>query len=319
MVVHAISMRFLEAKHLKTIMDIAFLHLWSGLIGEFSSKRLTPAARASYDSGVCLNRLFDFPADLPTMSTPNSALPVRSLTPATPAASESASSRSAFWPAAHADDPRGRLAVNAIRIFADKGYANASTREICAAANVNVAAIHYYFGDKAGLYRAVFLSPVRELVNAGIEASREDMPLEQAMRGLYQTFIRLIASQGEAEQLMRLHMREMLEPSGLIGDALPEIIAPHHHALVRVICRALDLPEPDVDVQRLVFSVMGMINIYCTDQAILKSLAPDVLAAPDAFDILVDRLTDYACALVEYEKQRRNKPSIQQKQGKPST
>jgi hypothetical protein len=60
-------------------------------------------------------------------------------------------------------------------------------------------------------------------------------------------------------------------------------------------------------VQRLVFSVMGMINIYCTDQAILKSLAPDVLAAPDAFDTLVDRLTDYACALVEYEKRRRNK------------
>ncbi|MFM2399234.1 MAG: hypothetical protein RL341_1391 [Pseudomonadota bacterium] len=239
-----------------------------------------------------------------------SSTPAVSLAPLTgseAAAGARATAPSAFWPSTHADDPRTRLFLTAIRIFADKGYANASTREICAAANVNVAAIHYYFGDKAGLYRAVFLSPVRELVNAGVEASREDMPLEQAMRGLYQTFIRLIASQGEAEQLMRLHMREMLEPSGLIGDALPEIIAPHHNALVRVICRALDLPAPDVDVQRLVFSVMGMINIYCTDQAILKSLAPDVLAAPDAFDILVDRLTDYACALVEYEKQRRKK------------
>ncbi|MGL4575689.1 MAG: CerR family C-terminal domain-containing protein [Burkholderiaceae bacterium] len=244
------------------------------------------------------------------MPVSHSNAPVQSLAPAASTSPVGASTPPAFWPSANADDPRARLSMAAIRIFADKGYANASTREICAAANVNVAAIHYYFGDKAGLYRTVFLSPVRELINAGVEASREDMPLEQAMRGLYQTFIRLIASQGEAEQLMRLHMREMLEPSGLIGDALPEIIAPHHNALVRVICRALDLPAPDVDVQRLVFSVMGMINIYCTDQAILKSLAPDVLAAPDALDTLVDRLTGYACALVEYEKQRRKKTAI---------
>jgi TetR/AcrR family transcriptional regulator, regulator of cefoperazone and chloramphenicol sensitivity len=207
--------------------------------------------------------------------------------------------------AANADDPRSRLFVAATRIFADKGYANASTREICAAANVNVAAIHYYFGDKAGLYRAVFLSPVRELVNAGVDASREDMPLEQAMRGLYQIFIRLLMGKGEAEQLMRLHMREMLEPSGLIGDALPEVITPHHQALVRVVCRALNLQKTDVDVHRLVFSIMGLVNIYCTDQVILKHLAPEVLSGEEAFNTLVERLTSYACALVAFERQRR--------------
>jgi hypothetical protein len=127
------------------------------------------------------------------------------------------------------------------------------------------------------------------------------------MRGLYHIFIRLIAGQGEAEQLMRLHVREMLEPSGLIGDALPEVIAPHHNALVRVVCRALQLEHADDDVHRLVFSIMGLINIYCTDQAVLKSLAPSVLAAPDALDILVERLTEYACALVEHEKARRSR------------
>jgi TetR/AcrR family transcriptional regulator, regulator of cefoperazone and chloramphenicol sensitivity len=254
----------------------------------------------AFDSSKCLNLSIvttsssEHPAHLSSANVAHSAAQVPAEHMANPALH-----------AANADDPRSRLFAAATRIFADKGYANASTREICAAANVNVAAIHYYFGDKAGLYRAVFLSPVRELVNAGVDASREDMPLEHAMRGLYQIFIRLIMGKGEAEQLMRLHMREMLEPSGLIGDALPEVIAPHHHALVRVVCRALDLQQTDADVHRLVFSIMGLVNIYCTDQVILKHLAPEVLSGDEAFNTLVERLTSYACALVAFERQRR--------------
>ena len=55
---------------------------------------------------------------------------------------------------------RERLLLEATRIFAEKGFARASTREICQAAGQNVAAIHYYFGDKAGLYRAALVRPI---------------------------------------------------------------------------------------------------------------------------------------------------------------
>jgi TetR/AcrR family transcriptional regulator, regulator of cefoperazone and chloramphenicol sensitivity len=207
------------------------------------------------------------------------------------------------------EDPRERLFAAATRVFADKGYANASTREICAAAGVNVAAIHYYFGDKAALYRAVFLNPVQGLVSAGLEALHETTPLEEAMRGLYSIFIDLVTSTDGADHLMRLHVREMLEPSGLIGDALPEVIAPHHAALVALVCRELKLSKHDSDVSRLVFAIMGLANIYCTDTMILNKLAPEVLGSKRATDTLVERLTGYACALVRHEAARRTKPS----------
>jgi AcrR family transcriptional regulator len=56
-------------------------------------------------------------------------------------------------------DARSRLVISALRLFAEKGYKAASTREICDAAGANISAIRYYFGDKASLYRAAFIEP----------------------------------------------------------------------------------------------------------------------------------------------------------------
>lgn len=55
---------------------------------------------------------------------------------------------------------RERLLHSGLRLFAQQGFTKTSTRELAEAAGVNVASISYYFGDKAGLYRAVFMEPL---------------------------------------------------------------------------------------------------------------------------------------------------------------
>ena len=45
-----------------------------------------------------------------------------------------------------------RIVAAATRLFAELGYDGASTKQICAAANANIAAIHYHFGSKEKLY-----------------------------------------------------------------------------------------------------------------------------------------------------------------------
>ncbi len=52
-------------------------------------------------------------------------------------------------------DTRERLVDAAGKIFASVGYDKASVREICRAANANISAVSYHFGDKAGLYESV--------------------------------------------------------------------------------------------------------------------------------------------------------------------
>ncbi|OPH16983.1 TetR family transcriptional regulator, partial [Azospirillum brasilense] len=55
--------------------------------------------------------------------------------------------------------PRARLLSAALRLFSEQGYTKTSVRAIAAAAQANVAAVSYYFGDKASLYSAVFTEP----------------------------------------------------------------------------------------------------------------------------------------------------------------
>lgn len=55
---------------------------------------------------------------------------------------------------ARGEETRRRLIDAAIRLFGERGYEGASTRDIARAADVNAPALQYYFDNKEGLYRA---------------------------------------------------------------------------------------------------------------------------------------------------------------------
>src|SRR6202000_1305634 len=52
------------------------------------------------------------------------------------------------------EETRARIISVALRLFGERGYDGASTRDIAAAAGVNAPALQYYFDNKAGVYRA---------------------------------------------------------------------------------------------------------------------------------------------------------------------
>ncbi|HEY4068893.1 MAG TPA: CerR family C-terminal domain-containing protein [Burkholderiaceae bacterium] len=55
---------------------------------------------------------------------------------------------------ARGEETRRRIIEVALRLFGERGYEGASTRDIAAAARVNAPALQYYFGNKEGVYRA---------------------------------------------------------------------------------------------------------------------------------------------------------------------
>lgn len=205
-------------------------------------------------------------------------------------------------------EARTRLLDAALALFAEKGFAKTSTREIALAAQVNVASISYYFGDKAGLYRAVWLDP-----RCNPEAWRPNPhgaapSLEQAVNATLRSFIEPI-KQGPLMQLcMKLHFREMLEPTGVWQEEIDTHIKPAHLALVAVLCRHLGLAEADDAVHRLGFSIAGLGIMLHVGSDVISAVRPQLLASHSALDTYTDQLSAYALALVDAEARRRNIP-----------
>lgn len=202
-------------------------------------------------------------------------------------------------------EARNRLLRAALPLFASKGFAKTSTREVAAAAGVNVASISYYFGDKAGLYRAVYNDPLDCGTQAYSNFFAPDLPLREAL-GLYLQGFTEPLKEGElAQQLMQLHFREMLEPAGLWQEHIQTQIAPMHQGLLALLGRALGLRDADDDLHRLAFSITGLGIQMFVGADITRALRPTVADSPAAIDTTHHRLTDFALAMVDFEKKRR--------------
>jgi len=200
---------------------------------------------------------------------------------------------------------RAALIREGLKIFSEKGYSEASTREIARAAGVNVAAIHYYFGDKEGLYRAVLAKPIMEIAG-DLPRFDADLPLEQSIRMLVAALLGPLARQDDEHALsMRLHLREMLEPTPMLQEIFEQNVVPHHLALVKQLARHCGVAEPDAGLHQLAFAIVAMVNDYWMSRPCMAMLAPEVLDGPDALERTADRLVEYACALAEFEKKRR--------------
>ena len=209
---------------------------------------------------------------------------------------------------------REQLVTHATRIFAAKGYAAATTREICDAAGVNVAAIHYYFGDKEGLYRAVLLRPIKEMTDAFGRFDDPTLEFEAAMRMFLTPFLGdAVRPEGDDDidtQGMRVHLREMIEPSTVFREVTAQVVVPAHNALANVIARHCGLTQPDADVHQLAFALVAMAHDYCMSREFMKLLAPDVLARPQAMEKILERLVGYSRALLDHEIERRRSDSL---------
>jgi AcrR family transcriptional regulator len=204
-----------------------------------------------------------------------------------------------------AEDARERLLQAGLRLFAQQGFAKTSTRELAEVANVNVASISYYFGDKAGLYRAVFLEPMGS-PEAEIERFRAaGLTLAQALRAFYAGFVEPL-KQGDLVRLcMKLHFREILEPTGLWQEEIAHGIKPMHDALIEVLSRHFGLARPDADLQRLAIALAGLGVHLHVGHDINEQIAPGLLAGDAALEQWLDRLVMFGQAMVQAEMQRR--------------
>lgn len=207
------------------------------------------------------------------------------------------------------DSARERLLQAGLRLFAQRGYSQTSTRELAEAAHVNVAAISYYFGDKAGLYRAVFFGPSGSADADVARFSDPALSLPEALRGFYQGFLEPLRQSDDARLCTKLHFREILEPTGLWDEQLAHGIRPLHDALVALLQRQLGVAEPDDELQALAICLTAPgVHLHVAHD-ITAQLAPALQHGGAAIDRWSERLVRLGVAMVDAERARRAAPN----------
>jgi len=205
------------------------------------------------------------------------------------------------------EETRWRLLQAATEVFAEVGYHAATTREICRRAEVNLASIHYYYGDKAELYREVFRLPFLDECNIFATLDITQQTLQQSLHAFYQWFFPPASEEDPMLQLfMRLHAREEAEPSGVLGDAMLQAFRPNHEKMQAMLCREFSLKKPDAEVDRLTFAVLGLATVYFHNRTALAYFAPHLIAGQISREMMVERLVEYAGAIIEAERKRRS-------------
>lgn len=200
---------------------------------------------------------------------------------------------------------RARLLEAALEVFAERGYGKASTREICARANVNVAAIHYYFGDKASLYRTVF----EKLDDEAAPPSALDDPgtsLEDGLLTWYQHMMAFVLARDEANHGRLLVLREQMQPTGALAPTRTGMLGRYHAQLVRFLSTRLGIDRVDPDLQQLAFSLIGIAMMLVIDRTAIRRLAPDLVDSEQSVSASVTRLVDHAQDLIAGERARRD-------------
>ena len=208
-------------------------------------------------------------------------------------------------PRADGEASRQRLMQAGLRLFAQQGFARTSIRELALAAEVNVAAISYYFGDKAGLYRAVFFEPCGNPADDIARFADPTLPLADALAGFYQAFLDPLSMGEDGYLSVKLRMHEMLEPTGLWNEEIRQGIQPMHDALVALLCRHMALSEPDDDTHRLAVCLSALAVHLHVGRDVTDVVAPLLNRPADAVQQWGRFLTVQAVAMVQADHARR--------------
>jgi TetR/AcrR family transcriptional regulator, regulator of cefoperazone and chloramphenicol sensitivity len=199
------------------------------------------------------------------------------------------------------EQPRNKILLTALALFAELGFERATVRQIAKKADVNVSAIGYYFGDKAGLYKAAFTEPMGSPKDDIALFDSPDLSLEQALHGLFSGFIEPLKQTAYVKQCIRLHMREMVEPTGLWQQEIDDGIRPYQHALIIVLQKYLGLSKVDDDLHRLATSIVAMgVHLY-VGREVIEKICPQIMHDNDALDLTQQRLVMYAKSMVDAE------------------
>jgi TetR/AcrR family transcriptional regulator, regulator of cefoperazone and chloramphenicol sensitivity len=179
---------------------------------------------------------------------------------------------------------RQHLLETAGQVFAERGFADATSKEICERAGTPMASVNYHFGSREALYEAALVEAHRQVVGldelVALAASFND-PKDQ-LRAVLSRFVALSTSASAPWGFM-LMLREVLSPSKAIPALIEKAVRPKAAFLLKVIGEVLGLDPTMPVVQRaLMFTVLPCVAMMIAPKQMQSALLPGVAKDKEA-------------------------------------
>lgn len=204
---------------------------------------------------------------------------------------------------------RNRLLETAGEEFGLHGFAGATIREICKRADANIAAVHYHFGDKAGLYAAT-LAHAREQsgprpMGAGqgepTWESLAALPPAIRLREFLLAMLRRVLDKNQPHWHTQLWLQEMVSPTRELDGVVRSSILPQWEGLRAIVRELTNLPDSDPRVWLSTCSIVAQVLLYKHGAAVMARLYAGSPAQPFSPDKAIHEaelraLAEHICA-----------------------
>jgi AcrR family transcriptional regulator len=202
------------------------------------------------------------------------------------------------------NDVRGRLVAAASEEFARHGFAGARVRRIADAAQVNLAAVNYYFGGKEGLYRET-LRLLAAQSTAGLESgSRGRTPEERLQRRVLAMLDRFIGTDSPSA-LGRILAHEAMNPTGHFDSLLADTMRPDIERIQAKLRQIAGPTMPEIELTHSALGIVGQCLLYLYARPTLERIFPGLTHGPDASRRLARQITEFSLGGLERLKQSR--------------
>lgn len=184
-----------------------------------------------------------------------------------------------------AAESKKRLVEAGVELFARYSFDGVSTRTLANHAQVNLAAIQYYFGGKEGLYLAVARHIV-QTVNGWSKPiqAKIEKELSQGNPGKEESFLLLCElmdhiiehalGSPESKKWMGIFMREQIEPSDAFDILYEGVMEPFHRSLRSLVSAIMDLEVDATETKLRAYAAAGQVFIFHIARAeISRSMA----------------------------------------------
>ena len=189
-----------------------------------------------------------------------------------------------------------KLLEAAGEVFAERGFRNATIREICKRAGVNVAAVNYHFYDKDGLYSAVlrYAHKCATEKYAPTSGLGDDATAEQKLRAHIRSLLLRMFDHGRQAWHGKLMSREMTEPTQALDTLVDQQIRPRHEALKSTLRELLGEHATDDQLRSCAWSIVGQCLFYYNAQPVIRRLHPQMTFEPDAVERIAEHITQFS-------------------------